>query len=89
MKNKMKHTYTIAILSLVAVTIFSCGDGNDSADGYGNFEATEITISAENSGKLMLFTVEEGQELAKETFVGYIDTIPLSLKREQLMASKG
>ena len=88
MKNKMKHTYTIAILSLLSATIFSCGEGNDSADGYGNFEATETTISAENNGKLMLFTVEEGQELAKETFVGYIDTIQLSLKREQLMASK-
>ncbi len=88
MKNKMKHTYTIAILGLVATTIFSCSDGNDSADGYGNFEATETTISAENNGKLMLFTVEEGQELAKETFVGYIDTIQLSLKREQLIASK-
>jgi len=88
MKNKMKHTYTIAILSLVIATIFSCGNGNDRADGYGNFEATETTISAENNGKLMVFTVEEGQELAKETFVGYIDTIQLSLKREQLIASK-
>lgn len=84
----MKHIKTIAIISSVAFTLFSCGNGNDRADGYGNFEATEITISAENNGKLMLFTVAEGQELTKGTFIGYIDTIPLALKREQLAASK-
>ncbi len=84
----MKQIKTIAIISSVALTLFSCGNGNDRADGYGNFEATEITISAENNGRLMLFTVAEGQELTKDTFIGYIDTIPLALKREQLAASK-
>lgn len=66
----------------------SCGGDNDKADGYGNFEATEITISAENNGKLMQFNVKEGDLLEKGTFIGYIDTIPLSLKREQLLSSK-
>ena len=84
----MKHINLIVITSIVASTLFSCKNGNSRADGYGNFEATEITVSSENSGKIMLFTVEEGQELAKETFVGYIDTIPLSLKLEQLATSK-
>jgi len=74
---------------VIIVSIFtSCKKGNERADGYGNFEATEITISAENNGKLLQFNVNEGQTLAKETFVGYIDTIPLSLKREQLVTSK-
>jgi HlyD family secretion protein len=68
--------------------LFSCGDSNGKADGYGNFEATEITIAAENSGKLMQFNVNEGDVLQKNTFIGYIDTIPLALKREQLQVSK-
>ena len=84
----MRHIKIISTLSIVATTLFSCGKNNDRADGYGNFEATEITVSAENNGKLILFAVEEGQELAKGTFVGYIDTIPLALKREQLVVSK-
>lgn len=84
----MKYLYSITILTIIATSLLSCKNGNDRADGYGNFETTEITISAENNGKLMSFTVNEGQILEKETFVGLIDTIPLSLKREQLVVSK-
>jgi len=74
---------------LTAVTVLtSCKKGNDKADGYGNFEATEITISSENNGKLMRFDVKEGQKLKKDAFLGYIDTIPLQLKKEQLLVSK-
>lgn len=70
------------------MSIFSCTDSNEKADGYGNFEATEITISAENNGKLMQFDVSEGHAIKKGQFIGYIDTIPLSLKRELLQVSK-
>ncbi|APY12336.1 HlyD family secretion protein [Seonamhaeicola sp. S2-3] len=84
MKN---HTYILA-MALLTITLFSCGNGNDKADGYGNFEATEVTISAENNGKLMQFNINEGDVLKKNQFIGYIDTIPLALKREQLQVSK-
>ena len=84
----MKNIKILSALSIITIALFSCNNGNDRADGYGNIEATEITVSAENNGKLMLFNVEEGQTLAKESFVGYIDTIPLTLKREQLVVSK-
>jgi HlyD family secretion protein len=82
-----KYNYILG-LSIITVILFSCGDSNGKADGYGNFEATEITIAAENSGKLMQFNVNEGDVLQKNTFIGYIDTIPLALKREQLQVSK-
>lgn len=84
---KNKTAYTLGIITLV-LSMSSCGGDNGKADGYGNFEATEITISAENNGKLMQFNVKEGDLLEKGTFLGYIDTIPLSLKREQLLSSK-
>lgn len=84
----MKQIQTISILSLSLLTLFSCTEQNDRADGYGNFEATETTISAESNGKLMAFNVEEGQQLTRGSFIGYIDTIPLALKREQLAVSK-
>lgn len=83
MKN---NNYILALI--ITTTLLSCGNGNDKADGYGNFEATEITISAENNGKLMAFNVDEGNVLKKDQFIGYIDTIPLALKREQLEVSK-
>ena len=82
-----KYNYILG-LSVIVAGLFSCSDSNGKADGYGNFEATEITISAENNGKLMLFNVNEGDALEKNTFIGYIDTIPLALRREQLQVSK-
>ncbi len=68
--------------------MFSCKDSNGKADGYGNFEATEITVSAESNGKLMQFNINEGDTVNKEVFIGYVDTIPLHLQREQLKISK-
>ena len=84
----MKNIKSISISSIVAISLFSCGNNNDRANGYGNFEATEITVSAENNGKLMQFDINEGQELPKDFFVGFIDTVPLALKRDQLVVSK-
>lgn len=83
----MKITKIIIGL-LIFINLFTSCKNNEKADGYGNFEATEITVSAENSGKLMQFNVEEGQMLKKGDYLGFIDTIPLSLKREQLLAQK-
>ena len=83
----MKITKIIIGLLLFG-NLFAACKNSEKADGYGNFEATEITVSAENSGKLMQFNVEEGQILKKDDYVGFIDTIPLSLKRDQLLASK-
>ncbi len=82
-----KYTHILA-LSIIATTLFSCGKDNGKADGYGNFEATEITISAENNGKLIQFTIDEGDKLKKDQFVGFIDTVQFALKREQLVVSK-
>ena len=66
----------------------SCNSNSDLADGYGNFEAVETTISAESNGKLLKFAIEEGEVLEKDAILGYIDTIQLALKKEQLATSK-
>ncbi|QHI36934.1 Macrolide export protein MacA [Kordia antarctica] len=84
----MKNYNYIIGLCMIAFSLFSCGNDTRKAAGYGNFEATEIMISAENNGKLMQFDVNVGDLLQKEQFIGYIDTIPLALKREQLEVSK-
>ena len=84
----MKNYNDILGIMLLATTLFSCGNDNGKADGYGNFEATEVIISAENTGKLMQFDLNEGNKLEKGQWIGYIDTIPLSLKRDQLIVSK-
>jgi HlyD family secretion protein len=63
-----------------------CHRGNDKSDAYGNFEATEIIISSESNGKLLTFSIHEGDQLSSGQKIGLIDTIPLYLKKKQLEA---
>lgn len=84
----MKRLKQLVLLLSISAGITSCNFNDYLADGYGNFEAIEITISAENNGKLMQFTAEEGMTINKGEFLGYIDSIPLFLKKEQLYIQK-
>lgn len=67
--------------------LISCHTGNNDFDATGSFEATEVIISSEASGRIMQFNVEEGNRLEAGTQVGYIDSIQLYLKKKQLEAS--
>jgi len=82
---KSKITY-LSLLLLPA--LYACDGNGDKADGYGNFEATEVTVSAEASGRILQFNVEEGQQIKQGASLGYVDTIQLHLKKEQLLASR-
>ncbi|MCD4772389.1 MAG: efflux RND transporter periplasmic adaptor subunit [Bacteroidales bacterium] len=73
------------ILLLLTVFLFACNSKNDRSDAYGNFEATEITVSSEANGKILEFNINEGQKIDKGFYVGVIDTIDLVLKKEQLI----
>ena len=78
----------VSLLILVTLGIISCNTSNEKADGYGNFEATEITVSAEATGKIEFLQVQEGTILEAQTQVGLIDTLQLYLTKQQLIASK-
>ena len=57
-------------------------------DAYGNFEATEVTVGAEVGGRLLAFHLEEGDQLEKGALVGAVDTVPLLLERQALVARR-
>lgn len=57
-------------------------------DAYGNFEATEVVVSAQTSGPVQEFTPVEGARLARGAVVAVIDTLPLSLERQQIAAQR-
>ncbi len=80
---KLKAIIALSILG----TLVSCSK-TEKADGYGNFEATEITISAEANGKILFLNLEEGAVLKQNSMVGLIDTVQLHLSKKQLIASK-
>ena len=73
---------------LILTSLISCTKNNEKADGYGNFEATEVTISAEANGKIDFLKLEEGDILEPNTQVGLIDTTQLYFNKQQLIASK-
>jgi HlyD family secretion protein len=71
----------------VAGLAFSCSGNDDKADAYGNFEAVEVIISSEATGKILSLKLEEGDKLVSDTQVGLIDTMQLFLSKKQLLAS--
>lgn len=74
--------------SLILLTfVLACQQSAPKADAYGNFEADERIISAEANGKILMLTLEEGQDLTAGQRVGGIDSVQIALKREQLLAS--
>lgn len=65
----------------------ACTRGDGDFDASGTFEATEVVVSAEASGRIMAFTALEGDVLSVGQSVGYIDSVQLFLTKCQLLAS--
>lgn len=76
---------TITKLIILSMLFASCNNKN-SFDASGSFEAEETVISSQAQGGIMQFDVEEGQELQSGEIVGYIDSLQIYLKKEQLLA---
>ncbi len=79
---------TKLILWIFPILLAACSGNEDGSDAYGNFEAKEVIVSAEAQGKIIEFNIEEGEKLKKGQFLGFIDTVPQSIQREQLLAQK-
>jgi len=87
MRNRISRVWSIVALVALAASVSSCRGGNE-PDAYGNFETTEVVVSAETSGQLLSFRADEGQTLAAGQLVGVIDTTQLALQQRQLTAQK-
>jgi HlyD family secretion protein len=82
----MKSTIKLLLMSLV-ITAAACKNGNTKYDATGTFEADEIIVSAEATGKIMRLNVEEGATLIKDSVVGNIDPSAIELQKEQAASS--
>lgn len=71
-----------------AALLVGCGKKDKDYDATGTFEATEVTVSAEQTGKLMMFDITEGDKIEAGRQVGLIDTVQLYLKARQMGATK-
>lgn len=80
----MKKIITI----ITAVLLANCTTGRHDFDATGTFEATETTLSAEQSGTLLQLTIHEGDAVRHGMELALIDTVPLSLRLEQAIATR-
>ncbi len=81
----MKKLITMASAALL---LTACGNSEKEYDATGTFEATETTVSAEQNGTLLTFTINEGDEIEAGSEVGLIDTTQTWLKLQQARATQ-
>lgn len=75
------------IIPLLVVLAAAC-NREPEPDAYGNFEATEVVVSAQTTGQVQQFTPVEGMRLERGAVVALIDTTQLSLEQRQLSAQR-
>jgi HlyD family secretion protein len=78
---------TRSLIFIAAVILTGCKNKTDQADAYGNFEATEVIVSAETSGRILKFDVTEGTEIDKDYEIAMIDTTMFHLQKGEIEAS--
>ena len=75
--------FAVCMLLVVAVSCRNDSSGNDAS---GTFEATEVVVSAEASGRIVYMDVQEGEDLKAGQVYGLVDTVQLYLQKKQLEA---
>jgi HlyD family secretion protein len=83
----MKSIFKKLLLPVAVTTFISCNNADGKYDATGTFEADEIIVSAETSGKILQLNVEEGSNLLKDSVVGKIDPAAIELQKEQAASS--
>ncbi|MCD6347103.1 MAG: HlyD family efflux transporter periplasmic adaptor subunit [Bacteroidales bacterium] len=73
-------------LIVVFILLISCNRNETIVDAYGHFEADEIMISSEMSGKLLAFEIERGQQIDSGQFIARVDTQSLHLQQLSMNA---
>lgn len=76
----------VTVAGLLVLT-GACG-GEPGPDAWGNFEATDVEVSAETGGRLLRFGVDEGARLEAGEVVGLVDTTQITLQLQALRAEK-
>ena len=76
-----KITLITALAALIA-----CNHKNN-YDASGNFEADEVIVSAQQTGQLIDYDVEEGKTLTEGQKVGQINVALLKIQKEQVEAT--
>lgn len=83
----MNNILKILITAASIFNFISCKSDRQEFDATGVFEAEEVIVSAESSGKLLDFKVSEGDNLKEGQEVGLVDCRNINLQKSQVQAS--
>jgi len=75
----------IIYIAMIILAVSSCGK-KSAFDAQGTFEATEVVVSSEATGRILSFEIEEGMPVKAGIVVGIIDSLQLHLQNKQLSA---
>ena len=75
----------IALITTL-IALIACNNKNK-IDASGNFEADEVIVSAQQTGQLIDYDVEEGKTLTEGQKVGQINVALLKIQKEQVEAT--
>lgn len=78
---------SLCSLLIVSSLLSACSPKAEKFDATGTFEADEVIVSSEISGKILSFEIEEGRAVEKGAKVGMIDALNLELQKEQVQSS--
>lgn len=81
---KLKPFLSIVVAS---VLLTACNSNGNDFDASGTFEADEVIVSSELSGKITSFNLDEGMMIPKDSIIGTIDATNIALQKEQVEAS--
>ncbi len=76
----------LIILSAIIISVSACNSKKDNFDASGTFEADEVIVSAQQSGQLLSFKIDEGEQISMNQEIGKIDVTNLQLQQAQTEA---
>jgi len=79
---------TTTLILIAAVLSGGCKNKAGNADAFGNFEATEIIISAETNGRILRFDPVEGTLVDQGATIALIDTTVSHLQIDEIDAAR-
>src|SRR5439155_11748878 len=83
----MRRHEIAAVVVFASIAANAC-DRRVEPDAYGNVEAADVVVGAEANGRLVTYTVVEGQTLDVGAVVGAIDAAQLAFERDQAGAQR-
>lgn len=75
------------IIAIFILLLASCRQHKIDTDASGVFESDEVIVSAEQNGKILSFSVQEGDTLAQHAVIGQIDMSNTVIQKQQVQAT--